>query len=664
MADAKLSILLEANTAGVNSSLTILQHQLERLQRLASLPNLSFRQQERLNQLLIKTQGEVARFNRAIESSNPSFGRLNSATNTANLTLINTGRIFQDLPFGILGVANNINPLIESFQRLSQQAKAAGTSIGSQLLGALKGGGGIGIAFSLLTSALTFATIGLAGFGRGLFGAKKEAKETSDSLNALANNIVQQAAKLTVLVGAVQNVNTKYGDKQKFLKAINQEYKTYIDNLGLEKITLENIGNAYDRIIESLIRQATVKGLQDEITNAVESTAKEIIRLQVEEEKLRLSNLKRVQEEEKTVQDVLLKKKKVVDDEISNNEKVLQSQQNLDRGQDTISDNLSKRIQKDKGVKLDGVFANEQLRQSQVKTQNSTINYEEKVKGLTEKLKLQLAPLLNLVTNFGDLDIKLNNLKSTTERLGESLGDAGDKLPVVDFEIPANIIFTTESVKIGIQEAIEEAGRSGIVPEAEFRVKIRPDLSSLQKSLEELRVESVSSLAEGLGEAFATGDLQNALKGFVSVIGSGIQSIGKQLIALGFAAEKVKLALASLFNNPFAMIAAGAALVAIGAAVKSSLSSGIQGRQHGGPVKAGQPYIVGEVGKELFVPQTSGVIISNNQLRNLNSPLSSSGIGVSSGIAERILVEVVGRINGQDILLSGARTMKSNGFNV
>ena len=37
-------------------------------------------------------------------------------------------------------------------------------------------------------------------------------------------------------------------------------------------------------------------------------------------------------------------------------------------------------------------------------------------------------------------------------------------------------------------------------------------------------------------------------------------------------------------------------------------------RAAGGPVSAGQPYIVGEIGPELFVPGRSGTIIPNNQL--------------------------------------------------
>ena len=41
---------------------------------------------------------------------------------------------------------------------------------------------------------------------------------------------------------------------------------------------------------------------------------------------------------------------------------------------------------------------------------------------------------------------------------------------------------------------------------------------------------------------------------------------------------------------------------------------GIEKRQEGGPVNAGQPYLVGEDGPEIIVPEQSGTVIPNNQL--------------------------------------------------
>jgi hypothetical protein len=43
-------------------------------------------------------------------------------------------------------------------------------------------------------------------------------------------------------------------------------------------------------------------------------------------------------------------------------------------------------------------------------------------------------------------------------------------------------------------------------------------------------------------------------------------------------------------------------------------SGGVPGRAAGGPVSSNRPYIVGEVGPELFVPSSSGSIVPNNQM--------------------------------------------------
>lgn len=43
------------------------------------------------------------------------------------------------------------------------------------------------------------------------------------------------------------------------------------------------------------------------------------------------------------------------------------------------------------------------------------------------------------------------------------------------------------------------------------------------------------------------------------------------------------------------------------------------GRQHGGPVWSGQPYIVGEAGPELFIPQRSGMILPSSRMAEMGS---------------------------------------------
>jgi lambda family phage tail tape measure protein len=73
-------------------------------------------------------------------------------------------------------------------------------------------------------------------------------------------------------------------------------------------------------------------------------------------------------------------------------------------------------------------------------------------------------------------------------------------------------------------------------------------------------------------------------------------------------AEFVKIQAASVFK---ALFAAGGPLGTLGTMF------GLPGKAEGGPVTGGMPYMVGERGKELFIPKTAGTIIPNNQLGSI-----------------------------------------------
>lgn len=75
----------------------------------------------------------------------------------------------------------------------------------------------------------------------------------------------------------------------------------------------------------------------------------------------------------------------------------------------------------------------------------------------------------------------------------------------------------------------------------------------------------------------------------------------------------VTKALAS-YPFPFSLIAAGGALAFGLAQVAQIRSQQYSGRQLGGPVMAGESYMVGEAGPELFTPNTTGSITRNNDL--------------------------------------------------
>lgn len=104
------------------------------------------------------------------------FKGVGDESRRANFALINLGRIIQDLPFGFLGISNNISPALESIQALNVETGGfIGTS--KALLKSLGGVGGVIFALgSVLPSAVLIATHGFNMYRK----RTKDATESTD----------------------------------------------------------------------------------------------------------------------------------------------------------------------------------------------------------------------------------------------------------------------------------------------------------------------------------------------------------------------------------------------------------------------------------------------------------------------------------------------------
>jgi hypothetical protein len=87
---------------------------------------------------------------------------------------------------------------------------------------------------------------------------------------------------------------------------------------------------------------------------------------------------------------------------------------------------------------------------------------------------------------------------------------------------------------------------------------------------------AVVQLGENIGKALG-GEKVDLFGGFIELLSSGLQEIGKALIAYGVAMDAFKKA----FSNPYAAIAAGIALVAAGALLKSKINKTSGGASSG-----------------------------------------------------------------------------------
>jgi hypothetical protein len=124
---------------------------------------------------ITRIPGSLSPIPPAAENAANALSRIRPGANQAAAAMTNVGRVAQDLPFGFIGIQNNLNPLLESFQRLRAETgsnSSALRALGSSLIGA----GGIGLALSVVSSAILIAQNGIAGFNS----KTKEAKDKTE----------------------------------------------------------------------------------------------------------------------------------------------------------------------------------------------------------------------------------------------------------------------------------------------------------------------------------------------------------------------------------------------------------------------------------------------------------------------------------------------------
>lgn len=162
---------------------------------------------------------------------NQSFPALAKGSGQATQALTNTGRILQDLPFGIIGVANNIDPLIQSFVYLKKETGSTGAAI-SALGSSLVGGGGLVLAISVVTSALQFFALSQRGAGK----AVEESKQFTDSY---VSSLTEQKLEFEGLVRVVKDATQTEVTRNRALERLNEILP---DTIG--KLTRQNIATA------------------------------------------------------------------------------------------------------------------------------------------------------------------------------------------------------------------------------------------------------------------------------------------------------------------------------------------------------------------------------------------------------------------------------------
>ena len=561
----------------------------------------------------VKAGATINKLPASINSTNQALAKLVPGANQANQSMVNLSRVVQDAPFGFIGIANNIDPLLQSFQSLKAStgsSKEAFKALGSSLMG----GGGLALGVSLVTSALVV-------FGDKLFGSSKAAKEAKGAADALKDSITgifssqaKESAEVAGFIGILKNETETRERKLAAIKELQQIQPEVFNNLKLEGNAVAGLDAAYSNYLDNLKTVIAVK-------------------------------IKQAQLEQQIAE--LLKKQGVT---LTQSEKQIAG----------FIENTENRIL-DRAKRAGGAEGLSYI--------ESVYGKKEKRKQDEEKLKSEIDALLKDITGLSKgIKVKEFNIKPDKVKIDDELSK------VIRLEKPIPIEASLDLKRINevmagtdllqstkISDRLKSMEKLVVKPE----IRLSSEVLNNQAMLQDIRMfseainttlneglqsgftDAMAGFADGIGQAFAGGDLKNAFSAFAGAIGGALQAMGKQIIGIGLAAIAAKKAIAALFTNPLLAIAAGAGLVAAGAALKGALSNFGGFRAGGGPVGAGQSYVVGENGPELFVPANNGRIMNGNQV----AAMSYSGGGSSSG----------GRqiVRGQNIILAYARTNRA-----
>ena len=173
------------------------------------------------------------------------------------------------------------------------------------------------------------------------------------------------------------------------------------------------------------------------------------------------------------------------------------------------------------------------------------------------------------------------------------------------------------------------------------RFKMMKDSAdSLNQALRSVATDGIYTLADAIGTALAGGQVTFAsvLNSLLTMVADTAQQLGKQFITMGVAALAVT---SQLFSNPVGAIAAGAALVAAGAAAKQIVKNMSAKKMEQGGVVYGNSFVnVGEYGNAHTNPE---VIAPLSKLKDI-----IGGTGT-----QKVIVE--GRIYGSQIALASNR---------
>jgi hypothetical protein len=170
-----------------------------------------------------------------------------AASGGATASVLELGRVVSDMPYGIRGVANNLQQLASNFAFMVKEAGGAGAALktmGSVLMGPL----GILVAFQAVIAALDYFSANI-----------KKAENQMAKFNAEA--ITENVTKLHILKDALSDNNVALEDKISLLRKAGTEFEELNGFISDGAINMDAFNKTIDKMILKMSEVAFAKAV-------------------------------------------------------------------------------------------------------------------------------------------------------------------------------------------------------------------------------------------------------------------------------------------------------------------------------------------------------------------------------------------------------------------
>jgi len=584
---------------------------------------------DRMGDAATETSSEVERASDRISQASSSMNRMGGASNNASELLFTAGDAAQDARYGFQGLGNNIGMAAEQASIMVRQAGSTSAAM-TALRSAIIGPAGAVLAIQSLIALGPEIMDFFEGSEEATARWKEELEDAAGDMFQIREEVESfEAATLD----QARDVREQLKDERDNIKSTIADLENLEEQAVAEQRAGRDRGAVTQELREQLgLQNASVETIRDRLEaeeerlkvtkQAVETVTSEIGSLEAAKrlsDAYRQTTAERADEEgeaadslKKQVRQMEELKAASLDLATNIGERIKQARQEYERGQE-IQRSINIREQQDGPGPLEGQIGPDQIR----------------------------APQLSVEAE----DFRTDSVKE----INSAIGVLQRRMDSVD----------SSNLQAQMQQAIGHLRgmRKELMLAKGEAINLGPALQ-----------QGLSTLITSVARTAARGG--NIAKTVLTTLADLAQRIGQMMIAFGTAA----LSLETLISNPIAAIGAGAALVALGAAAKSAISSEMSAATSGGgpstPTREGGGRATGELdvpgfrsgvdnfegglaevhrGEIVAMPPGSNVLTNENAdaIRGMMSVLGSQS---QPGGAQTVQGEMNGRL---DLNVSG-----------